>query len=139
MLKLGDTVDSWCGACKLILAHTIDAMDADTPERVHCNTCKAKHKYRPYKPGEGPKKVRPRKAAAPGQSKPRKARASDYQKLLNGKDLSLAKRYSTSNRYAVDDVVDHPSFGIGVTTTVKDGDKIEIVFETGMKTLIHGR
>ena len=139
MPKPGDTVDSWCGACKVILAHTIDAMDEDSPARVHCDTCNAKHKYRPHKPGEGPKKVRQRKAAVPGGAKPRKPRASDYQKLLTGKDVSLAKRYSQTERYLLNDVVDHPTFGVGVTTTIKDGDKIEIVFESGMKTLIHGR
>ena len=38
MLKPGDDVDSWCGVCKLMLAHTIEAMVGDTPARVHCNT-----------------------------------------------------------------------------------------------------
>jgi hypothetical protein len=35
--------------------------------------------------------------------------------------------------------MNHPTFDVGVTTTVKEGDKIEVVFEDGMKTLIHGR
>ena len=180
MLKTGDDVDSWCGACKLILAHTIEAIVADSPgphahvghksdqtrhaerccghftprgsgicpnpawrfplgprvdpgrgglrARVHCNTCKAQHKYRPHKPSKVSKNVRQRKA-----------RTSSYEKLLNGKDISLAKRYSTSDSYVLDDVVEHPSFGVGVTTTIKDGNKIEVVFENGMKTLVHRR
>ena len=128
MLMPGDDVDSWCGVCKLILAHTIEAIAADTPARVHCNTCKAQHKYRPHQPSEKSKNVRQRKA-----------RTSSYEKLLTGKDMSLAKRYSPMDSYMMDDVVDHPSFGVGVTTTIKDGDKIEVVFENGMKTLIHRR
>ena len=128
MLKPGDDVDSWCGACKLILAHTIEAIVADSPARVHCNTCKAQHKYKPHKPSEDSKNVRQRKA-----------RTSSYEKLLKGKDISLAKRYSPRDSYVLDDVVEHPSFGVGVTTTIKAGNKIEVVFENGMKTLVHGR
>ena len=32
--KIGGTIDSWCGKCKLILAHTIEAMVGDKPARV---------------------------------------------------------------------------------------------------------
>ena len=128
MLRTGDDIDSWCGVCKLILAHTIEAIAADTPARVHCNTCKAQHKYRPHKPSKNAK-----------NGSQRKARTSSYEKRLNGKDMSRAKRYSPRDIYVLDDVVEHPSFGVGVTTTIKDGNKIEVVFENGMKTLIHGR
>lgn len=135
MLKPGDDVDSWCGVCKSILAHTIEAMVGESPARVHCNTCGAQHKYRPNKPGT--KKARKTKVA--GSPRARTTRATSYQKLLEGKDLALAKRYSFHDRYAADDVLSHPKFGIGVTTTVKDSNKIEVVFEDGVKTLIHGR
>ena len=139
MLKPGDSVDSWCGKCKLILAHTIEALVDDTPARVTCNTCRAQHKYRPYKPGEAPSTLRKRKAAAAGGPQTRKARASKYEKLLDGQDLSKAKRYSPSGSYELGDVVEHTTFGVGVTTTVKAGSKIEVIFENGVKTLVHER
>ena len=139
MLKPGDDVDSWCGACKLILAHTIEALVDDTPTRVHCNTCKAQHRYRPHEPGKAPKTARQSKAAASRGPKTRKARTSQYEKLLKGQDLSLAKRYSPTDSYALGDVVDHARFGVGLTTTVKAGNKIEVVFEDGVKTLVHER
>ena len=137
MLKPGDSVDSWCGKCKLILAHTIEALVDDTPARVHCNTCDAQHRYKPYKPGEAPKTVR--KRAAAGGPKTRRARPSQYEKLLNGQDMSLAKPYSPTNSYVTGDVVEHARFGVGVTTTIKAGSKIEVVFEDGVKTLVHER
>lgn len=139
MLKPGDDVDSWCGACKLILAHTIEALVDDTPARVHCNTCKAQHNYRPHQPGKAPKTVRQRKGAASGGPQTRKARANQYEKLLNGKDMSLAKRYSPTDSYALGDVVEHARFGFGLTTTIKAGNKIEVFFEDGVKTLVHER
>ena len=131
MLKPGGNIDSWCGKCKLVLAHTIEAMVGDKPARVHCNTCNAQHMYKPSKPGESLKKA--------GPPQPGKVRSSQHQKLLKGKDMTQARRYSPQDRYAPGDVLDHPSFGVGVTTAVKDVTKIEAVFEMGVKVLVHGR
>ena len=130
MLKPGGNVDSWCGKCKLILAHTIEAMVGDKPARVHCNTCKAQHGYKPHGPGEAGGSLGP---------KPGKARSSRYQMLLRGKDMALAKRYSPKDNYEPGDVVEHPSFGVGVTIAVRDGAKIEVLFDDGSKVLVHGR
>ena len=139
MLKPGDNIDSWCGTCKLILAHTIEAMVGNRPARVHCNTCKTQHSYKPQKPGAAAKNVRQRAQAASSGVPVERRRSSQYQKLLGGKDVSLAKRYSPADHYAPGDVVNHPSFGLGVTTAIKDGAKIEVLFESGMKMLVHGR
>ena len=140
MLRPGDDVEfSWCGPCNRILAHTIEAMVDGVPARVHCNTCKAQHKYKPHKPGQAPRTVRQRNAAASRPPQSRKAKASQYEKLLNGQDMSLAKRYSPTDSYVLGDVVEHAQFGVGVTTAVKAGNKIEVVFENGVKTLVHER
>ena len=80
-----------------------------------------------------------RKRAASGEPQTRKARASKYEKLLNGQDMSLAKGYSPTDSYVLGDVVRHARFGVGVTTTIKAGNKIEVVFEDGVKTLVHER
>jgi len=138
--KPGGTIDSWCGKCKLVLAHTIEAMVGNKPARVQCNTCKAQHAYKPNQPNgvtrqsrEGTMKAT---ATAPKTTKPR---ASKYQSLIKGKDIPSAKKYSSKDKYALGDVLDHPSFGFGVTTAVKDATKIEVLFEGGSKILIHGR
>ena len=137
--KPGGTIDSWCGKCKLILAHTIEAMVGNKPARLHCNTCNAQHTYKPYEPGGTPRQVRQREAGAKPGPQPARARASRYQTLLKGKDMAVAKSYSTKDRYQAGDVVQHPSFGFGVATAVKDGTKIEVLFEGGSKVLVHGR
>lgn len=139
MLKPGGNVDSWCGKCKLILAHTIEAMVGEKPARVHCNTCQAQHTYKPHEPGDSPRQVRQREAGGASGPQRSKARASRYQTLLKGKDMALAKSYSSNHSYAPGDVLQHPSFGFGVTTAIKDGAKIEVLFENGPKVLVHGR
>ena len=129
--KVGGSIDSWCGKCKLVLAHTIEAMVGEKPARVHCNTCNAQHTYKAQQPAAAAS------STAPGS--PAKARPSRYHSLLKGKDTSHARDYSSSERYAPGDIMQHSTFGFGVATAVKDGTKIEVLFEGGSKVLIHDR
>jgi hypothetical protein len=130
--KPGDNIDSWCGKCKMMLAHTIEAMVGIKPARVTCNTCKSQHSYKANPPGEGP-----RKASAAATSAKRSA--NRYQSLLKANGEAGAKAYSPGSKYELGDVLEHPTFGRGVATAVRDGAKIDVLFETGSKTLIHGR
>jgi len=141
MLKPGENIDSWCGKCKRMLAHTIEALVGDKPARVHCNTCNAQHGYKANEPGAGSRKPRPAATAADGSvsPKPVRARANRYQQLLKGKDRAAARSYSPKDRYSLGDVMEHPNFGFGVATAIKDGTKIEVLFENGPKVLVQGR
>jgi hypothetical protein len=134
--KPGSNIDSWCGKCKMVLAHTIEAMVGDKPARVHCNTCKSQHTYRANAPGSS--KLGEREASA-APARQTKGRATRYQLLLREKSAAVPKAYSPQDKYEAGDVVDHAMFGRGVTMVVKDGSKIEVLFESGPKTLIHCR
>jgi hypothetical protein len=125
----GGTIDSWCGKCKLMLAHTIEAMVGNKPARVHCNTCQSQHAYKASEPGR-----------TTGRAQTGKPRQSRYKVLLNDSNSAEAARsYSPKETYQPGDVLKHPSFGLGVTTAVKDGTKIEVLFEGGVKLLIQGQ
>jgi hypothetical protein len=123
ILKPGENIDSWCGECKSILPHTIETLKGDKPARVQCNTCNAHHAYKAKEP-----------AARTG-----KPRASRYETLLKGKDKAVARSYSTKDTYSPGDVMEHPTFGFGVATAVRDATKIEVLFENGPKVLVQGR
>ena len=136
--RLGSNVDSWCGKCKLMLAHTIEAMVGDKPTRVICNTCKSQHAYKARQPGESASKSK----SSDSEEKPvRRTRPSSnrYQTLLKSRGAEAVKHYSPQGKYEAGDVLDHPTFGRGVTTAVREGTKIEVLFEAGPKTLIHSR
>jgi hypothetical protein len=130
--KPGDTIDSWCGKCKRILAHTIEALVQNKPARVSCNTCRAQHGYKADSP-----KTTQKPTSGVSSSKPAKARVSRYEALL--KDGVKVMTYSISEKYQEGDVVQHATFGRGAVTEIKDGNKIEVLFESGTKTLIHDR
>ena len=125
--KLGGNIDSWCGKCTMVLAHTVEAMVGEKPTRVLCNTCKSRHTYKAQAPktGTGARTPRPK--------------ANKYQTLLNNSDPAAAKTYSPSSKYEAGDILEHHTLGRGVTTAVRDGSKIEVLFESGLKTLVHAR
>lgn len=142
--QTGGNVDAWCGKCSLMLAHTVEAMVDGNIKRVHCNTCKSQHAYKGYAPGEAP----PAAERAPRASKPRAAskkpsagtlKASDYDNYMKGRDPNDARRYSPKVRFNAGEVIDHPKFGTGVAVAIKDGDKLDVLFPDGPRTLIHGR
>ncbi|HEY1098360.1 MAG TPA: hypothetical protein VGF99_05515 [Myxococcota bacterium] len=140
--KIAGTVEAWCGKCKLMLHHTIETIEGGEPGRVHCNTCSSQHAFKGYRPGEAPRQVKAREAAAergPRAAQPGKVKANHYDDLMKGRDASAARTYSPKATYAAGEVVSHPSFGVGVATALKDGTKIEIIFPEGQKVLIHGR
>jgi hypothetical protein len=140
--KIAGTTDSWCGKCKLILAHTIETLDGAKPGRVHCNTCNSQHAYKPYLPGEAPRQVKARERAeedGPRAPQPGKVKASHYDELMKGRDQGRAVTYSPKSKYTAGDLVTHPNFGLGIAIALKDSTKIEILFPEGPKVLIHGR
>jgi len=58
---------------------------------------------------------------------------------MDAKESAIAKIYSPKEKYQPGDVLEHSTFGRGVAMALKDETKIEVLFESGSKTLIHGR
>ena len=143
--KVGGEVDAFCTRCRLTLAHTILAMVGTKIARVRCNTCNGDHAYRSA-PGTTDKPTASSRASSTsGGTKAPRARASAEEKViisfeeqLAGKDIANAPRYSPKDTYKVDQVVSHPTFGLGLVTGVR-GDKVDIAFKSEAKTLVHGR
>lgn len=133
--NVGSNIDSWCTRCKLLLAHTIEAVAAGIIKRVMCNTCRGKHQFKGDLPGV--KKSRPSLKSTPaGKSR---SKASDFERLLSGKDRDNAAPYSVRAHFSKGDVINHATFGKGIVVEDKDVQKIEVLFETGPKILVHAR
>lgn len=141
--RVGANTDDWCAKCKLTLAHVVEAVFNDLPKRVHCNTCGSKHNYRGHAPGEKLSKVSSRRSTSATAAKPRlpsaKVKASDYDKLMSGRDPLMADGYSFKNLYKSGDLLRHPQFGAGLVMTDKGANKMDVIFPSGPKTLVHGR
>lgn len=141
--KVGGEVDAFCTRCKLTLAHTILAMVGTKIARVRCNTCNGDHVYRSA-PGVTDRPTASSssrggsgRAASSRADKPEKVVIS-FEDQLAGKDVANAPKYSPKDTYKVDQVIQHPTFGLGLVTAVR-GDKADIAFKSETKTLVHGR
>jgi hypothetical protein len=147
-IRTGGEIDAFCTKCDLNLAHTILAMVGPKVEKVQCNTCHSPHKYRGQQPlvksqsFAAPKKPSASRASSSSSSGSTRTRAGTtvitFDEQLKGKDLSRAKKYSIRETFVVDEVVDHPTFGLGIVTAVR-GDKVDISFKQEDKTLVHGK
>ena len=128
--RVGGDVDSFCGKCKFVLAHTVLAMVGKTIARVRCNTCGTDHAFR-RAPGTA--------APTPNQGKSRPARlVVSFADQIEARGVSTARAYSPLATFQVDDLITHPTFGLGIVRAVRR-DKVDVAFKAAERTLIHGR
>ena len=139
VIAVGDEIDSWCTKCKLMLAHTVQAMTEDTIEKVVCKTCNGKHKYRPNIPKSRQKKD----PNAPEKKKVVRRRKKDpavvWEEALEGKDMSQSQTYAMDAEFLPEQILAHPTFGIGLITDVRAEGKMEVLFKDGPKLLVCNR
>ncbi|GAK55916.1 helicase c2 [Candidatus Vecturithrix granuli] len=62
---------------------------------------------------------------------------SDWEKAVEGKDLEAAKSYSMYDVFSEQDLIWHENFGHGVVTAIQPDNKIEVLFPSGYKILVH--
>lgn len=121
---------SYCGKCKLALAHVI--VDMKTERKIgkcQCKTCKALHNYRD--PVAMAQKQRAKTAAA----KP-KASAEGAWKAAMASSKGVAKPYAMDKSYKEGELIQHGTFGPGVVKQRIQDNKIEVQFKEALKLLI---
>lgn len=133
-IAAGKDVLSFCGKCKMPLAHTIISLTKKgTVDKCECKTCGAVHKYRdPDKP------VKKRSGTKSGPKKEKiSAEATWKEAIADAKDG--ARSYEMSEEFFEGNMIDHATFGVGVVEEVVNYNKIKVIFESGAKILIHNR
>jgi hypothetical protein len=134
----GSIVEARCTRCRSVLNHTIVAMVGEQIVRVECNTCHGTHNYHAVKedrPAKTPAGTGAKKSAAPRTSRlDPSAAARDEWAALQPMDPARSVPYDMAGRYRVNDLIHHPTFGLGIVQTVLP-NKIEILFKDGKKLL----
>lgn len=148
----GDDVDSRCLKCKDVTNHTIIAITGDIIAKVQCNTCKARHKYRP--PVEEKKKKISTRRRRDGEVTVCKAEVSkartvqtfkkkvargvaNFEALVKNKDVSSPIPYAMDATLTSGDVVDHSLFGLGLVMETRYPNKAFVTFrEHGDKLMV---
>ncbi len=140
--KPGGEVDAMCTKCEMVLAHTIIAMVGSKIKRVKCNTCQGEHVYKGVQAPK-PKKVAvkksgPKKPSTRGAEAAKEKLVIGFAERVATLDPATAKSYSPNDTFVVNELISHPTLGLGIVSGVRL-DKVEIAFKTDIKTLVHGR
>ena len=134
-MRVGSDIGSICRRCGDVW-HVVIARVDGRIAKVECKQCGARHRYRPAE-GAGANTAPSRTSAASAPS-PR-TRSREAKRIVEADRSRPRRPFRPSETYWVGDRVVHQSFGEGVVQVVKGATKIEILFEVGSKTLVHGR
>jgi hypothetical protein len=137
-IDVGKNILSYCGKCKLTLAHTVVSMkDTRTLGKVKCNTCQSIHMYKDPSTSITKSKVTAKKNPSKAQIASKSLPISEIWMTALNTSTKKSQAYSPKSRYIEGDVIDHVKFGPGIVQKIVDGTKIEVVFRHEIKTLIH--
>ncbi len=135
----GDIIEANCTRCRSLMNHTIVAMVGEQVVKVECNTCHSVHKYREKSEKKSLSSVTAVRKAAAVQRAPKQTPVQDegeeWKFSCDGRDRSQALAYELKGSYKVNDLLDHPVFGLGVVKTVIGPNKMEVLFQNGRKLL----
>ncbi len=160
-VKPGDFITAKCSRCNDVTGHVVMLVLDGQIAKVECKACGSVHKYREYRP-EGPARQTPslrrvragqNRAAAVDLGAPRTVAArsaaarmpappkgaaklhSAWQEAMVRLAALTPRPYSMQEAFEADAFIVHPTFGRGVVLKAIRPDKIEVLFEEGLKTL----
>ncbi len=142
-IKVGGDIISFCSRCQLSLAHILVSLGPDSlPAKVICKTCKAEHRHKVAKKASVKKAKTARKSKGTTSARKLKKEESVQMNLERWTRLVSEKtpiKYSVRTLFKQSDVVDHSSFGIGLVESLMEDDKINVLFRTESKVLVHNK
>ena len=153
----GDYITAKCGRCNDITGHVVMVVIDGEIIKVECKACGSIHKYRDKTPStvkrttstsvrhvkagqpreharEVGRQPSPRYSSAPKVTKSAKAEQAWNEAMLrhSGEDPIP---YSMTGSYAKSALVEHGIFGKGEVISVTSPDKMDVLFQEGLKTL----
>jgi hypothetical protein len=122
------------------LNHIIVAMKGDRIAKVQCLTCKKEHVYRAPKGAAEPQPkatARSKKAADAGDEEMNHSIEVEWEKLMAAHREVPVKSYTMKGQFNLGDKLNHPTFGDGIVGKLIYPNKLEVIFRTDVKVLIH--
>ena len=139
-IRVGGEIDATCTRCRMVTNHRIVAMPDGIIKRVICLTCDSQHNYR-QPPGEkktASTSVRRVSKELKKTSDPSGGRI--FAQWLTSKNKLMAseeppRSYAFNETYTTGESLSHPKFGLGFVQKIIPPNKLEVMFETEIKTL----
>ena len=132
-MAVGSEIEAKCRRCGDVW-HVVIAEAEGRIAKVECRECGARHRYRSV---QGATSVGSRRR--PGTSAPASRRARDRAPVVEADMTRPPRPFRTSDTYSVGDRVVHSHFGEGVVQAVTGATKIQVLFDSGPRTLVHAR
>lgn len=137
-----------CKKCDVERFHKVLAHTSAKSAKLECEVCKAKRtftlaaagaagKKKKAVPG-APKTPRGVAAAARAETARKSAHSVEFQQLRDNGKLESASPYTMKASFKEGQALKHPKFGIGYIK-LATAEKIEVIFEEEIKSLIHNR
>lgn len=163
--KPGEYITAKCGRCNDITGHVVMLVLDGQISKVECKACGSVHKYRETRPArpkrtqaavvrhvkagqsrDEAKDVKPSRTAARAATESAASKASPgaaaRKKAENAWQEAMARHagsaplpYAMGSSYAPQDYLEHPAFGPGEVISVTPPDKMDVLFQEGVKTL----
>lgn len=134
--KVGGDILAYCSKCQGEFSHVVVSMIDKKPAKVQCKMCKGNHNFKRI--GDTRSKSMSRSSTPSSAPRKKTVLAADYWQeqmdLQKGKPLIP---YSPKQTFKKTDVINHPSFGVGIVEEVKIDKKIVVIFRGGEKILVH--
>src|SRR5579883_481842 len=131
--EVGSEIEAYCPKCKADTTHVIISKYEDEIRRVQCNPCGDVHAFRK------PRGETEEEPPEPISVKKRAAKVKPTWDQVMAKAKKQPRLYLVAERYAENELLSHPKFGVGFVSEVIGLDKIEVTFQAEKRVLIHNR
>jgi hypothetical protein len=136
--SVGSETLAYCTSCKMDLNHVIVALKGDRIAKAQCLTCKKEHAFKAPKGQAEPAKAKKKKKSEAAEEATAHSIEAEWEKLMTAhRDLPM-KPYNTQGHFVLGDKINHPTFGEGIVGKLIYPNKLEVIFRTDVKILIHG-
>ncbi len=131
---------TFCKKCDSDRYHTVLAHTTSKTAKIKCEVCGSQKSYSLPKVASsvaGKAKVtRPR--GAKSETARRSSHIAEYELLLSTHEKASPASYSIKEKFAMNQKIEHPKFGLGVVRDVQQ-EKIEVIFSDEVRNLVHNR
>lgn len=142
-LSAGDIIDARCTRCRDILNHRIVAMVGEKVVRVECNTCGGVHNYYPPPTAKEARILKQAKtseslktaSSRASRKDPHETEREEWLSLKGTMQIDRAVDYDMNGSYRVNTLLNHSVFGLGFVKNVMAPNKMQVLFQDGIKLL----
>lgn len=127
--EVGKNIYIQCKKCDRERYFKVITHVSATSAKCECEVCKTKKTY---------KLESPKKPKTTAKTRASVAKAAEWEKMVSDRSSSKKIPYRLNTKFEVDQVLDHPMFGVGVVTKALAA-KIEVIFKQETKILIHAQ